>query len=72
MSAVLQRKFDGTGLGAVEELAVEGSRGKEGASWQTMENAGKRQVPCMLTKIIIDRKIIWKINQWLQILIPGF
>ena len=24
-----------------EELAVEGSRGKEGASWQAMENAGE-------------------------------
>ena len=30
MSAVLQRRFDGTGPGAFEELAVEGSRGKEG------------------------------------------
>ena len=29
---------------AVEELAVEGSRGKEGALWKTMENAGKRPV----------------------------
>ena len=27
-------------LGAVEDLAVEGSRGKESASWQTMENVG--------------------------------
>ena len=44
MSAVLQRKFDGTGPGAFEELAVEGSRGKEGASWQAMENAWKRLV----------------------------
>ena len=44
VSAVLQRKFDGTGPGAVEELAVEGSRGKEGASWQTLGNAGKRPV----------------------------
>ena len=42
MLAVLQRKLDGTELGAVEVLAVEGSRGKEGASWQAMENAGKR------------------------------
>ena len=31
MSAVLQRKFDGKGP-------------REGASWQAMENAGKRQV----------------------------
>ena len=37
---MLERKFDGTGAGAVEELAVEGSCGKEGGSWQTMENAG--------------------------------
>ena len=38
----LQRKLDGKGSGAFEELAVEGSRGKEGASWQAVENAGKR------------------------------
>ena len=44
VSAVLQRKLDGKGPGAVEFLAVEGSRGKEGASWQTMENVGKRPV----------------------------
>ena len=43
MSVVSQRKFDGTRPGAVEELAVEGSRGKDGASWQTVENAGKNQ-----------------------------
>ena len=30
------------GLAPFEELAVEGSRGKEGAPWQAMENAGKR------------------------------
>ena len=41
MSAVLERKFDCKGPGAFEELAVEGSRGKEGASWQAVENAGK-------------------------------
>ena len=35
---------DGKGSGAFEELAVEGSQGKEGASWQTMENAGERPV----------------------------
>ena len=35
--AVLQRELDGTGPGAVQELAVEGSGGKEGASWQTLE-----------------------------------
>ena len=35
---------DGKGSGAFEELAVEGSRGKEGASWQAMENAGERPV----------------------------
>ena len=29
------------GLALFEELAVEGSRGKEGASWQAMENAEK-------------------------------
>ena len=44
MSAVLQRKQDGTGLGVVEVLAVEGSCGKEGASWQTLVNVGKRPV----------------------------
>ena len=44
MSAVLQRKLDGKGAGAVEDLAVEGSRGKEGASWQIMENVGKRAI----------------------------
>ena len=43
-AAVLQRKFDGTGPGAVEVLTVEGSRGKEFVLWQTMENAGKRPV----------------------------
>ena len=42
MPAVLQRECDGTGPGAFEELAVEGSRGKEGASGQNMKNAGKR------------------------------
>ena len=41
-AAVLQRKFDGTGPGAVEVLTVEGSRGKEFVLWQTLENAGKR------------------------------
>ena len=41
---MLQRKFDGTRPGAVAELAVESSPGKEGASWQLMENAGKRPV----------------------------
>ena len=30
-------------LAHFKELAVEGSRGKEGASWQAMENAGKDQ-----------------------------
>ena len=44
VSAVVQRKLDGKGSGAFEELAVEGSRGKEGASWKAMENAGKRPV----------------------------
>ena len=39
MSVVLQRKI--TGPGAVEVLAVEGSRGIEGASGQTVENVGK-------------------------------
>ena len=33
--AVLQRKFDGKGSGAFEELDVEGSRGREGASTAT-------------------------------------
>ena len=33
--------IDGTGPGAVEVLVVEGSRGKEGASRQTVENVGK-------------------------------
>ena len=42
INLVLQRKIDGTGPCAVEVLAVEGSGGKEGASWQTMENVGKR------------------------------
>ena len=41
MSAVLQRKIDGAGPGAVEVLAVEGFCGKEGASLQTVENVGK-------------------------------
>ena len=44
VSAVLQRKLDGTGSGAFEELAVEGSRRMEGASWQATENAGERPV----------------------------
>ena len=44
VSAVLQRKIDGTGPGAVEVLAAEGSRGKEGASWQIVENVGKGPV----------------------------
>ena len=44
MSAVLKRKIDGTGPGAVEDLAVEGSRRKEGASWQAVENVWKRPV----------------------------
>ena len=41
VSSVLQRKIDGTGPGAVEVLAVEGSGGTESASWQTVENVGK-------------------------------
>ena len=41
MSAVSQRKIDGTGPGAVEVLAVAGSRGKESASWQIVEIVGK-------------------------------
>ena len=40
--AVCFGKIDGTGPPAVEVLAVEGTRGKEGASWQTVENIGKR------------------------------
>ena len=40
-SGVLQRKIDGTGPGAVEVLAVEGSGGTESASWQIVENVGK-------------------------------
>ena len=44
MSSVLQRKNDGTGPGAVEVLAVEGSGGTESASWQTVENVGKGRV----------------------------
>ena len=42
VSAVLQRKIDGTGPGAVNDVAVEGSCGKEGTSWQIVENAGER------------------------------
>ena len=44
MSSVLQRKIDGTGPGAVEVLAVEGSGGTESASWQIVENVGTGRV----------------------------
>ena len=44
MSAVLQRKNDGTGLGAVEVLAVEDNGGTESASWQLVEKVGKGPV----------------------------
>ena len=44
MSAVLQRKLDGTGPGAVDVLAVEGSDGKDSATWQIVENVGKRPI----------------------------
>ena len=44
VSAVLQRKFDDKEPGVFEELAVEGSRGKNVTSWQAMESAGKRPV----------------------------
>ena len=59
MSAVFQRKIDGTGPGAAEVPAVEGSRGKEGASSQTKENAGKRPVKnkeCVSTSFLKERK----------------
>ena len=44
---MLQRKIDGASRGAVEDVALEGSRGKEGASWQTTENAVTRPVYTM-------------------------
>ena len=44
MPTVSQRELDGTGPGAVKELAVESSGGKGGASWPTLENAGERPV----------------------------
>ena len=58
MSAVLQRKLDGKGSGAFEALAVEGSCGKEGASWQAMENDGKRPVCTRNVGILF----VWKIE----------
>ena len=44
MSAVLQRKVDGAGPGAVEVLAVEDNGGTESASWQIVESVGKGPV----------------------------
>ena len=44
VSAVLQRKVDGAGPGAVEVLAVEDNGGTESASWQIVENVGKGPV----------------------------
>ena len=41
----------------VEELAVESGRGEEGASWQAMENAGKRPVYTRNVGVLLDRKI---------------
>ena len=41
MSAVPQRKVDGAGPVAIEVLALEGSGGKESASWHIVENVGK-------------------------------
>ena len=37
-------RFGGKRTCTLEELAVENSRGEEGASWKTMENAGERPV----------------------------
>ena len=37
-------KSDGTGPGSVQVLAVEGSGGTEGASWQIVEDVGKGPV----------------------------
>ena len=44
VSAVLQRKIDGTGPGAVEVLEVEASGGTESESWQIVENVGNGPV----------------------------
>ena len=44
MSAVLQRKLDGTGPGAVEELTVEDNGGTESVCWQIVDNVGKGPV----------------------------
>ena len=48
----------GTGPGAVEVLAVEGSGGKEGASWQIVENVGKGPVfqECGSISLLKERK----------------
>ena len=54
MSAVLQRKVDDTGPGAVEVLAVEGSCGKEGASWQTVENVGEGPVYAKDVEVLLS------------------
>ena len=39
---MLHREIDDTGPGAVEVLAVEGSRGTEGASWQILEKCWEK------------------------------
>ena len=54
MSAVLQRKIDGTGPGAVEVLAVEGSGGTESASWQIVENVGKGPVYTRNVEVLLS------------------
>ena len=46
VSAVLQRTFGGKRSCTFEELAVEISRGEEGASWKTVENAGRKTSTC--------------------------
>ena len=46
--------FDVTGPGPFEELAVEGSRGKEGVSSQTTENARKRPVHTRNVEVLLS------------------
>ena len=45
------------GICTLEELAVERGRGEEGASWQAMENAGKRPVNTRIVGVLLDREI---------------
>ena len=56
MSAVLQRRIDGTGPGAVEVLAVEGQKAHFGRLWKMLGKDQFVQRECGSTSLLKERK----------------